>query len=404
MTGTSERPRDQPGPPRLGATLRSPWVRKALKPAIAIVVIAVILYMMKFSPVAVSAHRVEVGAVVAEVMGTGTLEAEVEATISSKIQGRVLEVLVDQNDSISVGQILVRLESDEWNEQVAVASAGFEAAIATVERVRSDEDRARAILAQARLDNERALDLHRSGVASQADLDQSLERLRVAEAGMKSAEAAITEAERQRVVARKNVSYHQARLADTEILSPFDGLVVRRDRDPGDLVVPAGSILHVISNREMWVSAWVDETAMPTLAAGQPARVVFRSEPSKSYRGEVARLGRQVDRETREFLVDVRIAELPANWAVGQRAEVFIETARESSTLVIPRQLVLWRDGRPGVFILSAGKAHWRELTLGLHGKTLVEVAQGLEEGDEIIHPVDGRSGALREGKRVKTP
>ncbi len=337
-------------------------------------------------------------------MGTGTLEAQVDATISPKIQGRLIDVLVDQNDRVSSGQVLARLEDTEWRELVAVASAGFDAALATVERVKTDEARARAVLAQARLNHARALDLQKSGVASQSDLDQSVERLHVGEADLKRAEAAIAEADLQKVTTEKNLAYHQARLADTEILSPFDGLVVRRDRDPGDLVVPGSSVLYVISTNEVWISAWVDETAMPDLAAGQAARVVFRSEPSKSYPGELARLGRQVDRETREVVVDVRVAELPTNWAVGQRAEVFIETERRSSALVIPRAFVFWHDSRPGAFIDAGGKARFRELTLGLQGEAVVEVMQGLEEGDYVLRPMDGKSNVLREGARIKKP
>ena len=94
------------------------------------------------------------------------------------------------------------------------------------------------------------------------------------------------------------------------------------------MVVPGASLLQIISLEEMWISAWVDETQMPKLAAGQKAQVVFRSEPGQSYPAVVSRLGREADRETREFLVDVRVEKLPANWAVGQRAEVFIQTEK----------------------------------------------------------------------------
>ena len=394
MTGQSKQESARPG--------RRRWLRNSLNLAVAVVVIGAVIYATKFSRVPVSAHRADFGPVVAVVMGTGTLEAHVAATISPKIQGRLIEVSVDQNDRVQAGQVLARLEDTEWREQVAVAVAGVDAAMATVERARADEVRAQAVLAQARISHGRATDLRKADIASQSDLDLAVERLRVAEADLTRARAAITEVDRQKVTAQKNLAYHQARLADTRMLSPFDGLVVRRDRDPGDLGVPGSSVLYLISTRELWISAWVDETAMRDLAVGQTARVVFRSEPSKSYPGEVARLGRQVDRETREFVVDVRVAELPTNWAVGQRAEVFIETARSSSALVIPREFVFWRDGKPGVFVDASGKARWRELTLGLQGEAVVEVTQGLQEGEDVLRSTDDKSGALAEGARIK--
>jgi len=372
--------------------------------AVIAVVVGVVAYALVFKRLPVSSQRADFGLIVAEVMGTGTLEARVEATISPKIQGRLVEMLVDQNDQVTAGQVLARLEDDEWKEQVALAGAGLDAARATVERVRTDKARAQAVLAQAKIDHDRALDLRKSDVASQSDLDRSIESLRVAEAGLNSVEAEISEAELQRVAAEKNLSYHQVRLADTKILSPFDGLVVRRDRDPGDMVIPGSSVLQVVATEEMWISAWIDETAMARLAAGQPARVIFRSEPGKDYPGEVVRLGRQADRETREFVVDVRVPQLPNNWAVGQRAEVFIETARSSSALMIPREFVFWRDGRPGVFVDAGGKARWADVTLGLESQTAVEITQGLEQGDDVVRLMGSTSGLLGEGQRIKKP
>jgi HlyD family secretion protein len=180
--------------------------------------------------------------------------------------------------------------------------------------------------------------------------------------------------------------------------------VVRRDRDPGGVVVPGGSLLQLISTNEIWVSAWVDETAMAGLATGQSARVVFRSEPGKNYSGEVARLGRETDRETREFLVDVRVKELPKLWTVGQRAEVFIETARKPEAWVIPQRFLRWREGQAGVFVNNHGKAKWRAVTLGLRGRETVEIAQGLAAGESVVAPYDVKQPPLTDGQRIGKP
>jgi len=269
--------------------------------------------------------EVKPGVAIREVMGTGTLEARIKTAISPRIQERLAEVLVDQNDSVRAGQLLARLDDGELTRQVEVATAALAAARATAERVRVEEARAQAVEQQARRDHTRISDLLASQVTSPADLDKATEQLQVAEADLKRAHAAIVEAEHQVVMAEKDLALHKERLSYTQMVSPYDGLVVRRDRDPGGVVVPGGSILQVISTNDLWVSAWVDETASAALCPGQSARVVFRSEPAKSYPGVVARLGREADRETREFLVDVRVAELPPNWTAGQRAEVFIE-------------------------------------------------------------------------------
>ncbi|MCP5515799.1 MAG: efflux RND transporter periplasmic adaptor subunit [Verrucomicrobiales bacterium] len=361
-----------------------------------------LLYKLRFAAIGVTTHTVGRASVEAEVMGTGTLEARLKTTISPKIQGRLREVLVDQNDTVTTGQLLARLDDAELKEQVAVAEAALNAANATVERVRAEEARAQAVLKLAQLDFARAEDLRRADVAAQADFDKAVESIRVAEAELQRALAAITEADQQRVTASKNLAYHQARLADTELRSPWEALVVRRDRDPGEVVVPGSSILRLISTNELWLSAWVDETAMGRVTTGQTAQVVFRSDPETRHAGTVARLGREADRETREFLVDVRVDELPLRWAVGQRGEVYIHTAREESVVAVPRGFLVWRDGRAGAFVEVRGRAQWRALETGLQGRRMLEIQQGLEAGEVVLRPVPGSRMPLRDGQRVK--
>ncbi|MEI8043326.1 MAG: efflux RND transporter periplasmic adaptor subunit [Verrucomicrobiota bacterium] len=378
-------------------------LRKLLQWLIVGAVAAFAVYRLKFSPVPVVAHAVAMGGIRREVMGTGTLEARIKTTISSRIQERLAEVLVDQNDVVKAGQLLARLDDGELKMQVEVSEAARVAARASLERVRTDEARALAVAKQARLDHQRVSDLVTTRVASQQDLDKAIETLQVANADVKRSQAAIAEAESQVVTAEKNLAYQKERLTYAQILSPYDGMVVRRDRDPGGVVVPGGSLMQLISTNEVWVSAWVDETAMSDLVAGQPARVVFRSEPGMSYEGEVARLGRETDRETREFLADVRVKKLPRNWTVGQRAEVFIETGRKSEALVIPQGFVQWRGGKAGVFINEHGKARWRAVTPGLRGREAVEIVQGVSAGEQVVKPCELRQ-ELGDGQRVSVP
>ena len=376
-------------------------VFRRLLPWLTVVGVAgVVFYRLKLAPIEVAAHRTVRGTITAEVMGTGTLEARVKATLSPRIQGRLARVLVDQNDPVHSGQLLAQLDDGELREQVEISRAVTDAARAGVERVRADLARAEAVEKLGRLDHLRVTGLLETKVSSQADFDKALEALHIAEADLRRAHLAITEAERQVITAEKTLLYQQERLADTRLVSPLDGLVVKRDHDPGDVVVPGSAILRIISTNEIWVSAWVDETAMAGLAPKQSARVVFRSEPTISFAGEVARLGRQADPETREFLVDVTVKRLPANWAVGQRAEVFIATIQKDSALTVPARTLQWRDGQPGVFVAEAGKARWRTVTLGVHGSERVEITDGLVAGDHVVTPHDPER-RLADGSRI---
>ncbi|MCA9089518.1 MAG: efflux RND transporter periplasmic adaptor subunit [Planctomycetaceae bacterium] len=362
-----------------------------------------VVYQLQLSPVTVQGITPTRQAIVSEVMGTGTLEARVSTTISPKISGRISEVLVDQGETVGAGQLLVRLDDEELRQQVAIAQASLEAAQAALQRLMADKNRVVAVFEQSERHHARVQSLKEKSATTQEDVDRAVESLAIATADMTRAEAAIAEGQKGLLVAEKTLEYHRARLADTIIKSPFSGLVVDRQREAGDIAVPGSAVLTVISTDVLWISAWVDETEMAKLSVSQPARIAFRSQPDRNYPGKIIRLGRQADRETREFVVDVQISELPANWAVGQRAEVFVETQRQDNALTIPLSVLHRREGEEGVFVAENGRAAWRAVTLGVRGREFAEVREGLSESDLVLLFPAGQT-PVAIGRRVRTP
>ena len=378
----------------------SNWLPRLLKLVVFSVVAGTAIYWLRFSPVIVAVVEVTEGAIVAEVMGTGTLEAKQKAIISPKISGRLQDVRVDQGDTIQAGDVLFQLDDTELKQQAEMAKVGVAAAKAGLNRFEADQNQAQAVFKQAEQNHERVAMLIKSNAASPTDMDKAREQMDVALAGVARADAALLEAKQQELVAESTLAFHQARLADTLVAAPFAGLIVQRYRDPGAVAVPGSPVLSLISTEVLWVSAWVDETEMSRIAVGQPARVAFRSEDTKSFRGEVARLGRETDRETREFTVDIRVLELPTNWAVGQRAEVYIETARREKANIVPAGAVTWREGTAGVFVQLDGTAQWRSVKLGLSNREQVEVIEGVAADEQILLPSEAAAKSI-EGRKV---
>jgi HlyD family secretion protein len=211
------------------------------------VVVGLVFYRVNLAPEPVAAHEMARGPIVGEAMGTGTLEARVKTTVGPRIQERLAQVLADQGDRVEAGQLLARLDDAETQQQVAVAVAALEAARRTAERVAADVERSEAVLALARLDHRRTTGLLTTKAASQADVDKTAESLRIAQADLKRSHAAIAEAQSQVVVAEKTLLYRKEQLAFTEIRAPYDGLVIRRDHDPGDVLVPGASLMQIVS-------------------------------------------------------------------------------------------------------------------------------------------------------------
>jgi len=373
---------------------------KWIKYAFIVLIFISIIYWVRFMPVSVVGYTVGRGEITSEVMGTGTLEARVQTVISSKISGRIDQISVDQGDRVKKGQTLLWLDNSELKQQVEIARSALSAAKSSVDRVQADQTRAQVVLDQAQRDHMRNQKLFINKSISSNDMEKSEKALSIANADLASSRAAVAEVQKYLFVAQNTLGYHLARLEDVFIKAPFDGLIIRRDREPGYVVVPGSPIFLMISTDEMWVRAWVDETEMENVSPGQEAMVIFRSEPDNYHIGKVVRMGRETDRETREFIVDVRVESLPKNWSVGQRAEAFIKKAEKKDVVILPFGLIMREKNRAGVFIVENGNAAWRFLRIGLRGREKVEILEGLNPGDTVIIPVDSKR--FFKGKKVK--
>jgi len=384
------------------STLLNKLVRwtDALKYPVLLAIVAGAVWYFRNQPLPVTSHSVAAGTVVRSVMGTGTLEARIRTTISPKISGRIAEVLVDQGSVVKAGQLLVRLDDEDLDQQVRMAKAVISTSEATLGRFRAEIAQAKTSYAKTEADLRRTQTLINANSISQSEFDQTQEAFELAKSGLLRAEANLLEAEQQVALHRETLKFQQARLADSELLAPFDGLIIERQRDAGAIVVPGSPILQLISLDELWISAWVDETEMDQLKDRQPAKIVFRSQPTLSLDGSVARLGKQSDRETREFTVDVRVLKLPETWAIGQRAEVYIETARVDDCLWLPSSFLTVSRDEVGVFVNDNGRATWRPATLGIEGRDTTQVRNGLEPGEVAIKPLQANV-QLYDGRKV---
>lgn len=374
-----------------------------LKLPLLLVIVAGVVWYVRSQPVAVESQVIASGTVVRSVMGTGTLEARIRTTISPKISGRIAEVLADQGTFVKAGQLLVRLDDEDLLQQVRIASAGISSSEATLGRYRAEVAQAKTTMVKNEAEMTRYRQLIQDKSVSQSEYDQAQEAFELAQSGLLKAEANLLEAEEKVALNRETLKYQEARLADSRLLAPFDGLVIERERDPGAIVVPGSPILHVISLEELWISAWVDETEMDQLEEAQPASIVFRSQPNVMLEGRVARLGKQADRETREFIVDVRILRLPEKWAVGQRAEVYIEIDRRDHCLNVPKAYLTKHQEGWGVYTKEDNVARWRSIETGLDGRESIEVLGGLEAGAVVVKPRDANK-KLTDGTRITSP
>lgn len=352
-------------------------------------------------PVEARGQRVEPGNVVDEVLGVGVLESETEVMVSFEAAGRVTGLFVDEGASVALGDALGTVDASDAARELGVAVSARAAADAAVQRAQAELDRARSASAQAASDRARADTLAAAGAMHASDHDAAVERDESARATVKATESALREAEHSREVAGRTRGIREAQVADGRLYSPLSGLVVRRHVEEGQLVTPSAPAFTIVGTDAMRVRAWVDETALGRLRIGQPARLVFRSDAERSFPGVVERIGREVDRQTHELLVDIAITELPTNFAIGQRADAWIELGRREAVLQVPRGWCTTEPsnelGGPSTCAVAVdGRAVPRSVALGLVGRDAVEVVSGLAPGDLVLAP------GTPAGKRVR--
>lgn len=338
-------------------------------------------------PTAVNHAVVEPRIMALGVVGPGLLDATNKVVITARIPGFLVSIGADKNDRVKKGQVLAQLESADLRNQLLAARSDADAARIAIMEAERERDRANASFGRAKLDFERKATLLKTNVTSQAEFLNSEAAMKEAQAQFARTTVAIERAQAQAASAGANVEVLQAKLAEATIRSPIDGVVVSRDRNVGDLLAPGTALMHIVDPASIVISARFDESTMDSIRPGQAAKVRFASSPDSPLEGEVLRLTRQVDRETREYTADITLKSLPENWAMSQRAAVAIEAQPPGPIIAIPKDFLARYDGRAGVWLERGGRATWLPVALGYVGGSNIQITHGLAAGDVVLDP-----------------
>lgn len=337
-------------------------------------------------PVEVMSHTLTAGELTREVFGRGAIESEREAALGFDLSGRIAEVLVEEGQRVTMGQELARLELDQARAELDVASSTVAASRAALSRLSADESRAQIALQAATRERARAEALLRASAIPQLELDAAQDRERLARAELDRVLAQRGEASRAIGVARSGADARQATLTRATLLAPFDGVITRRLKEPGDTASVGATALRLVDTERVYARAWIDESALGALAEGQPATLT--TPDGRTLRAEVSRVGVEADRQTHEILVDVKPLDAAGRVAIGQRADVWVRVATRQDVVRLPLAFIQRdADGALFVNIDDAGKIARRDVKLGMSGRDAAEV-EGLAAGTVVLRAV----------------
>ena len=399
MTETAPEPAAPP-PRRRG------WLRRHRRKLVAAIVlvglVGVVVYVRKLAPVTVRAHHVEQGDVVVQAFGRGTIESDREAQLGFDLVGRLSEVLVDEGARVSLGQELARLQPDQVRADLRTATSGVAAARTSLQRLAAEETRSRAVFEAAQREEQRSQSLLAKGAITQAELDGAQVAVRIARADLDRVLAQRVEATRSIELAQGGATQREVTVLRATLLAPFDGLVTRRLREPGDTVALGTTVLRVVDTDHVYVNAWIDETVLGDVHEGQPVQIV-RPGSTTPTAGIVKRIGWESDRQTHELLVEVTPSASLGRVAIGQRADVWITTQAKANVVRVP--MAFLRRDADGTFchVDRDGRIAVVRVKLGAVGRDMVEILDGLASGDTVLAPLKP-GGSLATGRTWKAP
>ncbi len=287
---------------------------------------------------------------------TATIASDADAPVVARIGGEVVELLVEEGDVVTEGQVLARLDG---------------------ERLRLEMLAAKANLKQAQTEYERNVDLHSRGLISASMFDNLQYDLEALEATYE--------------LTRLNYEYAKVR-------APISGVVASREVKPGQFLAPNDVAFRITDTSELIAYLQIPQSELPKFSAGHSASIEVASMPGVSHPATIARISPTIDTRNGTFRATAVIDNVAGDLAPGMFGRFTIAYEQHKDALVVPVAAVLDEDDVTTVYIVNNNEVVRRNIQTGIESDGKVEVLGGLDENDVIV--VIGHSG-LRNGSKV---
>ena len=320
---------------------------------------------------------------------SGYVVARKKAVVSAKIQGRLAELRVEEGSQVKAGEVIARLESEDYS--------------ANIERSRAAILRAQADLAEAQRQAGIADRLAHEKVMSTDQRDAAESKVRLAQAALAQANA--------------DLNYNQSLYDFTLIRAPFSGVVVKKMAEVGESVAPippgvnlstsSGAIVAMADMDSLEVEVDVNEANVSKLTPHQPAEIVVQAFGDRRFRGQLRQIIPTADRTKATVTVKVAFLdrdknlkpEMSANVTFLEKTKPSVADSKPQPVMYLPKEAVATRDGNPIVFEILNGLAQERPVTVGGERDGNVIIKKGLS-GSELL--VSKPPDSLKNGDRVR--
>ena len=316
---------------------------------------------------------------------SGYVVAQRKASVASKGTGRLVYLGVVEGDKVKKGEIIARLEDDDVKAQLDQAKANLKVA--------------EADLQDAERNYNRQKELFKTQSASQADVDAAESNYQKVLANIAVAKAGVEEA--------------QVSMENTIIRAPFDGTVLTKNADVGEIVAPLAAsasskaaVVTIADMSSLQVEADVSESNIEQITPNQDCEIILDAYPDIRYAGYVAKIVPTADRTKATVTVKVGFRKYDSRVLPEMSAKVLFflnsgnkANVEEKPVLSLPSSSVVTRDNKSIVYLVKDNTAEESIITTGRQFGGYTEVTSGLEKGDKVI---DSVSDKIKDGIKVK--
>lgn len=313
---------------------------------------------------------------------SGYITPRRRATVSSKITGKVKEMLVEEGMKVKEGQVLAKLDDSNIKEQFNMANAGLNEAQASYNQTTIE-------LKNSEKEFYRTKSLFEKGMASQQELDNVKTTFDSLKAGLKVTKAKIESA-------KANIKYYKQELENYIVKSPFAGIAVSKDAEVGEMVSPVSAgggytrtgISTIVDMNSLEIEVDVNESYIARVVAGQKVKAELDAYQGFEYIAKVRTIIPTADRQKATVKVRISFDQLDEKILPDMGVKVsFLSTEIEkenSPKILIPKNSTFKENNNTYVFIVEENKVEKRAISTGSVFENNISVTSGLTSGDKI--------------------